>query len=50
MDFYIVKVKIKKRIAIKMMKGEIAMKEQSLSGLGERCCALWFLNDSLLIL
>jgi hypothetical protein len=50
MDFYIVKVEIKKRIAIEMMKGEIAMKEQSLLGLGERCCALWFLNDSLLIL
>jgi hypothetical protein len=50
MDFYIVKVEIKKRIAIEMMKGEIAMKEQSLSGLGERCCALWFLNDSLLML
>jgi hypothetical protein len=31
MDFYIVKVKIKKRIAIESMKGEIAMKEQSLS-------------------
>jgi hypothetical protein len=50
MDFYIVKVEIKKRIAIELMKGEIAMKEQSFSGLGERCCALWFLNDFLLIL
>ncbi len=44
------KVEINKRISIEMMKGEIAIKEQSLSGLGERCCALWFLNDSLLIL
>jgi hypothetical protein len=50
MDFYIVKVKIKKRITIELMKGEIAMKEQSLSGLGERCCALLFPNDYLLIL
>ncbi len=48
MDFYIVKVEIKKRIAIELMKGEIAMKEQSLSG--ERCCALWFHNEFLLIL